>query len=68
MSRKIKSMMALEGIKQVDVAAALGIKRCTVSNVISGRFQSRVIKNKIAELLMVDYETLWPPSERRKAA
>ena len=68
MSCKIKSMMIAEGIKQVDIAAALGIKRCTVSNVISGRFQSRVIKNKIAEVLMVDVETLWPPSERRKAA
>jgi len=68
MSRKIKSMMALEGIKQVDIAAALDIQRCTVANVINGRFQSRRIKNKIAEVLMVDVETLWPPSERRKAA
>jgi transcriptional regulator with XRE-family HTH domain len=59
MNRKIKGLLITRGIKQKDIAVALGVKRCTVSNVISGRAQSRPIKRKIAELLKVDYEKLW---------
>ena len=59
MNRKIKSLMAAKGIKFVDIANALGVKRCTVCNVAAGRGQSRPIKRKIAELLKVDYQKLW---------
>lgn len=59
MNRKIKALLIKNGIKQVDIANELGIKRCTVSAVIGGHGQSRPVKRKVAELLKVDYEKLW---------
>jgi len=59
MSRKIKSMLIRKGIKQTDIAKALGVSKITVSVVINGYGHSRRIKLKVAEMLNVDYEKLW---------
>lgn len=59
MNRKLKSLLVRKGIKQKEIADALGINRCVVSNVIAGRSQSRPVKRKIAEMLNADYHKLW---------
>lgn len=58
MNRKIKSMMVEKGVKQVDIARALGITRGTVSGAISGYHRSDPVMNKLAELLKTDIDKL----------
>lgn len=59
MNRKIKSLMALKGIKGVDIAARLGVSRVTVSIVITGKGKSKRIQQAIADILGVSYGKLW---------
>lgn len=59
MNRKIKALLIRNGIKQKDIAEALGIKLGSVSGAINGHFESRPVKRKVAELLRMDYEKLW---------
>lgn len=59
MNRKVKSLMVLKGIKNVDIARKLGLSPVTVSIVLTGRRKSRRIQKAIAEALGVNYEKLW---------
>ena len=59
MNRKVKSLLIKNGIKQADIAKELGITRGTVSGAIGGHHESKAIKQKVADLLKLDYEKLW---------
>ena len=66
MNRKVKSLMALKGIKGVDVAAQLGVSRVTVSIVITGKGKSKRIQQAIADILGVSYGKLWNGKKRKE--
>lgn len=59
MNRKIKSLLVKHGIKQKDIAAELGLTIGTVSGAINGHFESRRVKQHVADLLQKDYDKLW---------
>lgn len=59
MSRKVKALLIRQGIKQTDIAKALGITRGTVSATINGHRESHNVKRYIAQLLNKDYVRLW---------
>ena len=56
---EIKSLMMLKGIKQVNIAAQLGIRSSTVSGAVNGQRPSKRIQKCIAEELGEDYQKLW---------
>ena len=66
MYRKVKSLMALKGIKGVDIARQLGVSRVTVSIVITGKGKSMRIQRAIAAALNKKYEELWPDGNGHK--
>ena len=57
--RKIKAMMIERGIKQKDIAQALGVTRACISVVLNGYQNSKRVKAAIAEALNIKYEALW---------
>lgn len=59
MNRKVKALLIKKGIKQKQIADALGITPGTVSGAIGGHYESRPVKEKVAQLLQMDYEKLW---------
>ncbi len=59
MNRKVKSLLIKNGIKQADIARELGFTRGTVSGAINGHHQSHTVKQKVADMLQIDYEKLW---------
>ena len=67
MSRKIKSLMALYGIKGTDIAKKLGLSRVTISIVITGKGKSRRVQKAIALALDMPVEELWPENDKKAA-
>ncbi len=66
---KRKGLLAMYGIKNVDIARKIGRSHITVSVVLTGKRTSRLIQEAIVRELnkrgaKVRYEELWP----RKAA
>lgn len=59
MNRKIKALLVGQGIKQIDIAAALGVTKSTVCAVVNGRKTSHRVQKYIAQLLGKDYAKLW---------
>lgn len=59
MSRKVKALLVEKGIKQKDIAAALGVTAGCVSGTISGRFQSLRIRKAVAKVLKMPYAKVW---------
>lgn len=59
MNRKVKALLIEKGIKQLDIAAELDVSPGVVSGVISGKWESRRIKEFIAIKVGKSYEKLW---------
>ena len=62
--RKIKAMMIERGIKQKDIAHALGVTPACISIVLNGHQNSKRVKTAIADALLVRVEDLWPEEKR----
>jgi len=58
-SNEIKSLMALKGVNQTDIARKLGVDRSTVSGVVNLLRKSRRVQQTIADELGKKYKTLW---------
>jgi transcriptional regulator with XRE-family HTH domain len=65
--RKIKSLMMLKGITNIDIALKTGVSRTWVSLVLNNRKHSKRIQQAIADSLGRPYEELWPNSKQRAA-
>lgn len=59
----IRGLLALRGIRVVDIARHLGVTKATVSFVIAGRTRSHRVQKIIAEMLDMPFETLWGAPE-----
>lgn len=71
MGNRIKALLVGQGIRQTEIAAALGITRSTVCGVVNGRKTSHSVQKYIAQKLGKDYANLWghpEPDRTRKAA
>lgn len=49
-----------KGVRQTDIARALGVAPSTVGNVIHGRITSHMVASHIAGLLGLELRDLWP--------
>lgn len=58
--QKIKAMLVERGIRQVDIARELGLKKETVNTVLNNHGTSRRVKEHIAKRLGRPVEYLWP--------
>ena len=69
MNNKIKALMVLKGVKQVDICRKLHVRAATVSQIVSGKKKSARIRLAIAKALGMQVEELWPNGHNhRKAA
>lgn len=59
MNRKIKSIMAYQGITVAEIARKAGVSRTWVSLVLHRKKPSRRIREAIADALGEKYESLW---------
>lgn len=59
MNRKIKALLVEKGIKQKEIAEELAVTPGLVSGVIGGHFNSRRIKQAIADKLKMPYCKVW---------
>ena len=66
MNRKVKSLMVLEGIRNIDIAKKAGVTNTWVSLIICGHRRSERVQRIIAKTLGERYEDLSP--EGNKAA
>jgi DNA-binding XRE family transcriptional regulator len=57
---RVKSLMVLKGVKQVDICRKLHVTPQTVSLIVSGKKKSARIRAAIAKALGVKVEDLWP--------
>jgi len=57
---QIKAQLRMKGITPTALADELGVGHSGVSQVISGRVVSARIRAKIADILGMPVETLWP--------
>lgn len=64
MNRKVKALLISRGIKQKDIAEALGVTHVAVTGVLNGHWSSERIQRYIADLLKKDYTKLWVQSAR----
>ncbi len=62
---EIKSLLALKGIKSVEIARRAGVKPQTVSTVLTGRQRSRRVEMTIAKALRMPYKKLYPVAPGR---
>jgi transcriptional regulator with XRE-family HTH domain len=65
---KIKSLMVLKGVRQVDIAEEEKVSAPLVSAVVSGHKKSPRVRNAIARALGTAVEDLWPNNNGEKAA
>ena len=63
MSDKVKLILYIRGIKQVDIARALGVSGASVSEVVSGKKRSQRIEGYIAQLVGVKRQKLFGREE-----
>lgn len=66
MSRKIKALMILKGVKSIDIARKLGVSHVTVSVVLTGKGKSRRIQQAIADALGVSFHDIWSKKNNKK--
>ena len=59
----IRGLLALHGIRVVDIARRLGVTKATVCYVIAGRTRSHRVQKAIAEMLDMPFEELWGAPE-----
>lgn len=64
MNHKVKAMMALRGIKGVDIARTLHLSPVTVSIIVTGRGKSRRVQQAIAAALKMSVAELWPDTKK----
>jgi len=57
---QIHAALAMAGYKQVTLARELGLASNTVSAVINGRSRSATIEARIAQIIGITPEELWP--------
>jgi len=67
-NNKVKSLMVLKGVKQVDICRKLHVTPQTVSLIVSGKKKSARIRAAIAKALGVKVEDLWPNGNNHKRA
>lgn len=65
MSRKIKALMVLKGVKAVDIARQLHLSPVTVNVVLNGYGKSRKVQKAIADALQVEFDELWNTEPHR---
>jgi transcriptional regulator with XRE-family HTH domain len=68
LNNKVKAMMVIKGIKQVDICRRLDVRPSTVSLIVSGKKKSARIRAAIAKALGVPVADLWPKNNEQKAA
>jgi transcriptional regulator with XRE-family HTH domain len=66
--KKIRAMMILRDVKQVDICRQLRVNSSTVSLIVSGKKKSARIRAAIAEALGFKVEELWPSNGHKRAA
>lgn len=64
--RQIRSELVLRGIKNADIARALGVTRSAVSNTIAGRRRKPRIRQAIALAISRSVENIWPSEPETK--
>ena len=57
---EIRALLIKRQIKQKEIADELGLKECSVSGAISGRWQSRRVCEAIAKRLDMPLKRLFP--------
>ena len=57
--RKVKALLMEQGISQTELAEELGLRPCTISQVLNGHNRSKKIQRFIADKLKRDYVKLW---------
>ena len=61
---QIKAAMRMKGVTPTALADELGVANSTMSQVISGRCVSARIRQRIAQVIGIPVDKLWPPAER----
>jgi transcriptional regulator with XRE-family HTH domain len=56
---KIKALLMEKEIRHKDIAEALGVSNALISGVLGGYFESRRVKQAIADALQMKYEKVW---------
>ena len=59
-SNTIRSELIRRGIRQADIARALGLSRFTVNNVIRGHRRSRRVEASISDKLGIPLHRIFP--------
>jgi transcriptional regulator with XRE-family HTH domain len=59
-ARRIRALLALGGVTQVDLAASLDVSRAYLTQVILGERRSTRLRAAVAECLRVQTAELWP--------
>lgn len=67
MNNRVKSLLVLNGIKQVTIARELSVRPSSVSLIVSGKKTSKRIRKAIARMLKMKIEDLWPANKRKAA-
>lgn len=65
---RVKSLMVLKGVQQVDICRKLHVTPATVSLIVSGKKTSARVRLAIAKALGMRVEELWPNDGHKKAA
>ncbi len=69
----LRALLALAGIKQVEISRSLHVTKATISQNVSGTKKSMRVRLAILKALHnrgieVEYEDLWPNNHGKKAA
>lgn len=63
----VRSLLVLHGIRNRDLARAIGVSEAFVSMVLHGKEESRRVKQFIAQALGIKVEKLWDNANRKAA-
>lgn len=67
MNRKLKALMVLKGLRNIDVAEKTKVTPTWVSLVVCGHKKSARIQKAIASSLGMRVEELWPETKNKAA-
>lgn len=66
-ANKVKGLMLLRGITPKDAARRLGVSNVYLSYVLHGTRHGEAVRRKLAEMLNMPYEKLWPKKSKKAA-
>lgn len=67
MNRKVKALMVLKGVKNLDIAREMHVSKTWVSLVLCGHKRSDRIRKAIADAVGMDVEEVWGENEEKVA-